>query len=279
MKKLLMISLASMATILGAETTEATSTTDTSFRQRLKDSPFGFKFVSDTKSGVVKGDDLLSHNRFYFDYKLSDNDTLTSETRVFHNVNPTADIDGTYVHRTVLRYRRSNILTAENNGADLGAYIGRRQYVKGQVRNGKGHYGHLELGFDVSKRIGNWSWVINPEYNLMDRSRKADDVVKDLYYLFAMGTYTLNNKWGLSLWSEAIFTRRSNPANNSFSRSNNNDTMVLVVPQLDYTITPGTMASLYVATVPFTNNDGGQFIRDSWRRDTQVGIYFQSRVF
>ncbi len=285
MKKLFFIPLVALAGALGAQTTEATSATeatDVGVLQKLKDSPFGFKFVSDTYTAVVKGNDLVSRNRFYFDYNLTDNDTLTSETRVYHQINPSRGLDYVHINRTVLRYKRSNILTPENDGVDLSAYVGRRQYVHGPVRKKANQYGHMEFGLEMSKRIGNWSFVLNPEYNYMDRVSNTPDTTRDLYYLFAMGTYTFTNKWGVSLWSEIIHENKINPnlpGTLNPDRANNDPTMVVVVPQIDYTIVPGTTASLYFAGLPFQNSDGGQFIRDGWERDNTIGIYFQSRVF
>ena len=286
MKHLFIAFLVLMVGMLKAQTMESVSTTDS--LSETEASPWGFKFISDTYSGLHSGDDLLSKNRLYFDYHLTENDSLTSESRIYHMVNPARDLKGTYLHRTTLRYRRSNLLTSEDNGVNLGAYLGRRQYVDGGVKNRLNVNGHLEFGFDMTKRVGNWTFVVNPEYNVMDNS-VAPTATTDQYYLFAMGTYALNNKWGLSLWGEGIYSNKVQPGavvpglvDADGSRSLNvvtNDTIILIVPQIDYTITPGTMASLYVATLPFQNRDDGQFIRENWLDDTSVGIYFQSRVF
>ena len=278
MKTLFFIPVVCIAVTLGAQTTaEATSTTEnTGVLQKLKDSPFGFKFVSDTFGSVAKSDVFQSRNRFYFDYKFTDNDTLTSETRVYHHpMNVPSGEESTYIHRTVLRYRRSNILTAENNGVDLGAYVGRRQYVNSNITKTKDYYGLTEVGFDLVKKMGNWTWVVNPQYDLMHRKSSTPETKRDMYYLFAMGAYTLNNKWTVSLWSETLHYNKENSAISGI----NDETMVFVVPQIDYTIIPGTTLGLYVATTPFKSSDDGQFIRDGWMRDNAIGLYFQSRVF
>ena len=271
-KKTFLTFLAASAVSLGAQT-EATSTTDASTLEALRESPWGFNLISDVQTGLRDDETNVGNvNFFYLNYALTEKDTLELETRIYHSNNFFGHT-GTDWDRVVARYRRG-ILNQEDHGINLSGIVEHRSYVTGRVKNliRRNLNGLAGVGISFNRVTGG-SFSM-PNAIMFYQNYLADSSIGSTqdnhWYYFGLPTYNFTDTWSVGVMIEGYHSNLVDGGNS---------TSLEVAPEVGYSFSPDVRLALYLEMYPMKSGDGS-LITDTWEsEDIKLGSYLTATLF
>lgn len=228
----------------------------------------GFDHMGTTDSYTGYGQTNIA----FLTYNITANDSLRLETRVSIS-NPNGKDADTSFSRSVLRYRRSNILTQEKDGINLSASFEKRYYPEAEMRASGNTYGLNRLSVSASRTINDKLSVGATAYvALMDLKDKSNaDTSRNYYYLVLTETVALPK--GISLTFVEEFFKNNNKSGkdeyNSFD----------LTAEFSKGLTDKIGSAFYVAGTPISSTTNSWDYNSSWTDMLRYGVSFTYSAF
>lgn len=286
MKKIVLTALFALSSVAGAQTTSATNTsTDKSFYQKLKDSPFGMSFYLSAEARADaerrgKYDGVSSTNIVTAKYKLTDKDSVAWANRYTYSNNSDTRANQAWA-RSVLRYSRGGILNQNDHGINLSGSIDFRYLPENDTRRAVNRYGLIRPKLGASRSFDNGFSLASSLYfaqRILRESAQAGSGF-NYWYLVTIQSYSATDKLGFSLVQEWFHSDVTNDGEPDLDGNTINDfTDMIMTAEVSYSFTSQLAGAFYVTSEAFVNHDGKSF-REGWLENPGVGVYATISAF
>ncbi len=268
----LMLATANFAQGQSTSSNLSTSTLGSTYKS-LKEGPLDLSFyldVGNTRDAANETNGILHTDMAYLSYKLTANDSIKLENRVTIANAQNADAVSTFA-RTVLSYKRSNILTEKDHGVGLSAQFEKRYVPDAETRAKSNKYGLNRLSVTAVKNVGPVSFA-NTLYFAANDIRNKTNLATDRTYVYGAFTQSLAlpSDFSLSLTEEIL--KNNNPLNTSEVRD------VTATMALEKQITPEFSAGLSVAG-QMVSNTVDWSINRNWSDQLTYGMNLSITAF
>ena len=183
-----------------AATAANTSTTTTSFYQKLKESPVGMTYVSSNSlprlNNTAKVRAITSYNYFLPSYKIDKNHKIGLEAVTGTSKARYGEYDTIY-YRSSITFNRYNILSEDKHGLGLSASVDYRIYPDADWKTKSNKTSHLRAKVRAAKSVGKLDLALSV-YNYAKIFNEDDTLAtapKQAWYLVGVQNYNITDKF------------------------------------------------------------------------------------
>ncbi len=271
LSKALLLSVLSLNVVAQSVSTSTTSSSDLLSKIAEKTSLLLFlgldhQGTTDTYTGYGQT------NIGFLTYNITDNDSLRLETRVSIN-NPNGQEAETSFSRTVLRYRRSNILTQDKHGINLSASFEKRYLPDAAMRTASNTYGLNRLSVSASRTINDKLSVGATAYVALSDLKDKSNVETSRNYYYLVVTETLALPYDVSLtFVEELFKNNNKQDSGEYNSFD-------LTAEFSKSLTDKVGSAFYVAGTPISSTTDSWKLNDKWTKNLRYGVSFTYSAF
>jgi hypothetical protein len=211
-------------------------------------------------------------NIAYLTYNITDNDSVRLETRVSIS-NPNGEVADTSFSRSVLKYKRANILTQDKNGINLSAAFEKRYLPNTEARNASNTYGLNRLSVSASRTINDTLSVGATAYVALSDLKDKSNVETSRNYYYLVLTETVSLPYDVSLtFVEEVFK------NNNKQNSEEYNSFDLTA-EFSRSLTEKVGSAFYVAGTPISSTSDSWAVNSDWTKNLRYGVSFTYSAF
>ena len=264
---------AAVSTGAFAQNVQTSTTKSTDILSKIAENTSLFLYLGLNHQGTTTSFDGYSQTNIgYLTYNITKNDSVRLEARVSIN-NPNGEDATTNFSRTVLRYRRSNILTQDKNGINLSAAFEKRYLPDSEMRNSSNTYGLNRLSLSASRTINDKLSIGATAYVALHDIKDKSNLETNRNYYYLVLTETVSLPYDVSLtFIEEVFK------NNNKTDAGEYNSFDLTA-EFSKSLTDKIGSAFYVAGTPISSTTDSWDLNKDWTDNLRYGVSFTYSAF